>query len=67
MTFCILQVQSEKLRAKFLRNLLWFINEHKLDGVDYNWEYPQTQGEWTGLFKLLSEVRVVAPSCSLND
>jgi GH18 family chitinase len=25
--------------------------------VDYNWEYPRTQADWNGLFKLLSETK----------
>jgi GH18 family chitinase len=49
-------VQNDKYRSNFLRNLLWFLGEHKLDGVDYNWEYPQSQADWIGLFKLLAEV-----------
>jgi GH18 family chitinase len=27
-------------RATFQKNLVSFVNEHKLDGIDLDWEYP---------------------------
>lgn len=27
-------------RATFVKNLISFMNEHKLDGIDLDWEYP---------------------------
>mmetsp|Transcript_32337 Transcript_32337/g.60772 ORF Transcript_32337/g.60772 Transcript_32337/m.60772 type:complete len:345 (+) Transcript_32337:87-1121(+) len=52
-------VQDPAARAKFLQNLLAFIEKHNLDGVDYNWEYPRGSDEWTGLALLIAETRAL--------
>jgi len=46
-------VASDALIEKFLGNLRDFLQEYQLDGVDYNWEYPQSEKDWRGLSKLV--------------
>eukprot|EP01063_Lacrimia_lanifica_P017908 TRINITY_DN24891_c0_g1_i1.p1 TRINITY_DN24891_c0_g1~~TRINITY_DN24891_c0_g1_i1.p1 ORF type:complete len:334 (+),score=115.32 TRINITY_DN24891_c0_g1_i1:57-1058(+) len=50
-------VAGRNTRAAFLRNLKELVDEHGLDGVDYNWEYPKTPADWHGLEKLVKETR----------
>lgn len=51
-------VSSRETRAKFIRNLLKFIEKNGLHGVDYNWEYPRRKEDWNGLLLLLEETRL---------
>ena len=40
-TYSILRdAASPDNREKFKNNLISFINEHRLDGIDLDWEYP---------------------------
>ena len=50
-------VKSKKTRTAFINNLKKLFTQHSLDGVDYNWEYPQTQADWNGLTELIKESR----------
>lgn len=44
-------------RAHFIKNVMKLLDDNSLDGVDLNWEYPQSQAEWTGLFRLINEMK----------
>ncbi len=46
---------SEK-RAVFIANICQFVNSHKLDGVDIDWEFPNS-GQFAGYIALLRETR----------
>lgn len=50
-------VLKKKTRQKFIKNLIALCKEHQLDGVDYNWEYPTKEKEWSGLFHLIRETK----------
>eukprot|EP00457_Paulinella_chromatophora_P010656 gb/GEZN01010767.1/.p1 GENE.gb/GEZN01010767.1/~~gb/GEZN01010767.1/.p1 ORF type:complete len:365 (+),score=53.77 gb/GEZN01010767.1/:25-1119(+) len=61
-------VASKQARKSFLKQLRKLIATYKLDGVDYNWEYPgftfskgynteQTEKDYSGFYKLLQETR----------
>lgn len=36
-------------------NLVMFVEEKAIDGVDYDWESPRTPDEWTGYLMLIGE------------
>lgn len=46
-------------RKKFLNRLVSFMDEHDLDGVDYNWEYPRNNAEWRGWANLLAQTKTL--------
>ena len=50
---------SAALRRTFAANVRAFVEAHDLDGVDLNWEYPRTRGEWAGLWALVAELAAV--------
>ncbi|KAG1671462.1 hypothetical protein FOA52_003120 [Chlamydomonas sp. UWO 241] len=50
-------VLTKESRATFLVALDVLLKEHGFHGVDYNWEYPQTNEQWVGLVELIRESR----------
>ena len=62
-------VASDRARARFVANVVALCDEHDLDGVDYNWEYPgyvmgggyqapaQVRKDYDGLLALIRETR----------
>eukprot|EP00759_Apiculatamorpha_spiralis_P058856 PhF_6_TR9440/c0_g1_i1/m.14751/K01183/E3.2.1.14; chitinase len=42
-------------RKRFLNNVNKLLIEYKLDGVDYNWEYPASREEWSAWRHLLMD------------
>jgi len=46
------------VRSHFVNVITNFLIEHKLHGLDLNWEYPNTQQEWEGLFLMIQELNV---------
>lgn len=62
-------VRSKKFRKAFVARLVKLLEEHDLDGVDYNWEYPgydfssgyladaEVHADYVGLGKLLRDTR----------
>ena len=48
-----------KTRKAFVRNLLSFCLENDLDGVDFDWEFPESEREIQAYAELLSEVKAV--------
>eukprot|EP00668_Euglena_longa_P033429 GGOE01042993.1.p1 GENE.GGOE01042993.1~~GGOE01042993.1.p1 ORF type:complete len:359 (-),score=79.99 GGOE01042993.1:182-1198(-) len=48
---------THKRRRRFISRLVKFIDRHGFHGVDYNWEYPRDQAEWSGLSNLIVETR----------
>ena len=68
---------SDKSRKKFVENLAKLLEKKKLDGVDYNWEYPghsfqtgyseaRISREWRGLKLLLEETRRALPNAVIS-
>jgi GH18 family chitinase len=46
-----------KTRKTFVRNLLSFCLENDLDGADFDWEFPENEGEIRAYADLLTEVK----------
>jgi GH18 family chitinase len=46
-------------RRIFIENLLHFVLYHDLDGVDFDWEFPETDGQFANYIALLTETRAV--------
>jgi chitinase len=44
-------------RAFFIDNLVNFLNTNNYDGVDFDWEFPNTTNDRNNLTKLITEVR----------
>lgn len=68
---------SSAARKKFVKNVAALIEKKKLDGVDYNWEYPghsfqtgyseaRISREWKGLKLLLEETRRALPDAVIS-
>src|SRR6185436_14946350 len=43
-------------RTAFVNNIVNFINAHNLDGVDIDWEYPDTSSESANYTTLMSQL-----------
>jgi GH18 family chitinase len=43
-------------RKKFVDNLAGYVHENKLNGVDFDWEFPQNGTEFQNYIRLLEEV-----------
>jgi len=50
-------VSSKITRTKFIDKLVNFCLKKRLNGVDYNWEYPYNQSDWDNLFLLIAETK----------
>ena len=48
---------SPKTRAAFVQNLLDFALTNHLDGVDFDWEFPETETEFKNYIALLTEAK----------
>jgi len=46
---------------KFVADIVKFVTDHKFDGVDINWEHPETQTEWQQCFNLLNALKLALP------
>ena len=57
---------SKQLRLKFVKNAIGLIEEHGLNGMDLNWEYPQTQRECLGLFEIINSLKKERPNMILT-
>jgi GH18 family chitinase len=49
--------QKPALRAKLVKNVVAFVEEHGLDGVDLDWEYPEEGASARGFLALVRELR----------
>jgi GH18 family chitinase len=55
-------VSNPRARARFVANLSEFCQRYGLDGIDFDWEHPQTRQEEQAYGSLLAEVkRAFAP------
>ncbi len=45
-------------RRAFIENLLGYLLTHNLDGADFDWEFPQTDTEFSNYISLLTETQV---------
>jgi chitinase len=50
-------VTNPQLRNTFLENLVDFAAEYDLDGIDFDWEFPETPSEIDGYVEMLSEIK----------
>jgi len=48
---------NQRSRTAFVQNLLDYAVEHRLDGVDFDWEFPANNTEFKNYIALLTEVR----------
>ncbi|KAL7946919.1 class V chitinase Chi100 [Trichoderma barbatum] len=65
-------VSSEANRQTLVNNVIKFLNDYELDGVDWDWEYPNepdipgipkgSEDETTGYFLLLDELKLKMPA-----
>lgn len=56
--------KDQSLRQNFVQNLMNFINEHNLDGVDMDWEYssvPVASEDTAAYNQLLADIREALP------
>jgi hypothetical protein len=54
--FAVMAVDPKK-RAKFIKNLTEFVAANNFNGVDYDWEFPETKNEAKGYVALISETK----------
>lgn len=52
-------VLSDSLRMSFAEDCKRLVDQYGLDGVDFDWEFPQTPEQWDGYNKLFRDVRKV--------
>ena len=54
---------DDALRGKFVENLVQFVADHNLDGLDmdWEWEYKPPEADTTAYSKLLTELREALP------
>lgn len=57
---------SQTLRHKFVENVVALMDQYHLDGIDLNWEYPQNEREWIGLFQIIKRFKVRRPTMTLT-
>ncbi len=50
-------VTDPKARKKFEDNLLAFSLAHGLDGVDFDWEFPENEAQYAGYTALLQDIK----------
>lgn len=50
-------VSSAKTRKRFIDALLTFSLNHKLDGADFDWEFPENETQLNNYISLLTEVK----------
>jgi len=48
---------DSKTRKKFVDNLAEYVHVNKLNGVDFDWEFPQNEFEFQNYIRLLEEVK----------
>jgi len=51
--------ESSKARSHFVHQLIEFCQKYQLDGVDIDWEYPETQQEQANALLLFKELQQV--------
>lgn len=54
------------LRSAFVQNLIAFVNEYQLDGVDIDWEYPDAGESAQNYLALIQELRAAMPDKELT-
>lgn len=61
---------SSKNRKIFVNNIVDFVKEYNLDGVDIDWEFPQGKTQWNDFIALLNDLKLALPnkriSCALQ-
>ncbi|WP_437223497.1 glycoside hydrolase family 18 protein [Planctomicrobium sp. SH661] len=50
-------VTQVKSRNRLVKSLVDVLQRHKLDGLDIDWEHPQTAEEWEGYCSLLAQLQ----------
>ena len=54
-------VTEDANRGKFVTNIINFVNQNNLDGVDIDWEAPKGDAQWTQCMFLLEELKAAMP------
>jgi len=49
-------VGQQRLRKRFVEAVIKFLEKNDFDGVDLNWEQPQSHAEWNNFFQLVEEL-----------
>lgn len=50
-------VRYPLVRAIFVENLVTYARDNQFDGVDFDWEFPETEAEIQGYIALMAEVK----------
>lgn len=48
---------NDNKRARFVNNIIQFVQKYQYDGIDLDWEFPQTSADGLNLVKLVNELR----------
>jgi len=59
-------INSDEKISTLSSNILTFLNEYKIDAVDFDWEFPKNQTEWDNFGKLIQHLKLSAPSVELS-
>jgi len=54
-------VTEDANRGKFVTNIINFVNQNNLDGVDIDWEAPKGDDQWRQCMSLLEELKTAMP------
>ena len=54
-------VVQDANRANFITNIVNFVNQYNLDGVDIDWEAPLGNAQWENCLSLLEELKEALP------
>lgn len=49
--------QNDAARANLVNQIVYYVEKFGFDGVDIDWEYPESNGDWEGFEKLVAELR----------
>ncbi|MBO7181343.1 MAG: glycoside hydrolase family 18 protein, partial [Kiritimatiellae bacterium] len=49
--------QNDEARANLVNQIVYYVEKFGFDGVDIDWEYPESNGDWEGFEKLVAELR----------
>ena len=49
--------QNDAARATLVDQIIHYVEKFGFDGVDIDWEYPESAGDWAGFEKLVAELK----------
>ena len=59
-------VDNAEKRAELIDNLLYFVDEYELNGLDFDWEFPGDEAVWSNFSALLVELKQRRSSLKLS-